>query len=425
MSANNLYLKNATYIDPFTLQIQQGHILVQPGSDGKIQFVEQIPDNAQVLDVEGKIVTRSFVIAHHHIYSALAVGMPAPKKQPTNFYEILKYIWWTLDKSLTKDMVLASALTTAIYAAKSGATFIIDHHASPNFIRGSLDTIAKALDSAGLAHLLCYEITDRDGHDKALQGLEETEDYLKHNQGLIGLHASFTVEEQTMKQAALLAEKYNSAVHIHVAEDRFDQDFTLYKWQKRVVERFDYYGFIKNPKTILAHAIHLNDNERMLLKLGKAWIVQNPESNLNNNVGFFSYLGIDRSRIMIGTDGMHSDMIQSTKAAYFAGLSVEPQDMAEIYARLRNNHRYLQQNGFKGDSENNLIVLDYQNRTPVTQQNFLGHFFFGLSSRDVLHVISQGRLIVKDRKLLTIDEQAALEFAREQAQLLWKKMQEL
>ncbi len=419
-----LYLKNATYIDPYTLEIKTGNIKVEKGKNGKIAFVDQIPGEAQVLDVSGKFVTRSFVIAHHHIYSALAVGMPAPVKIPTNFYEILEQVWWKLDKALTKDMIEASALTTAIYAAKSGATFIIDHHASPNFIRGSLEIIANALEQAGLGHLLCYEISDRDGHDKAVEGLEETENYLKNRQGLVGLHASFTVEESTLEQAALLAEKYDSGVHIHVAEDKFDEDFTTYRWKKRVVERLADYGLINNPKTILAHAIHINDQERLTIKLQKAWIVQNPESNLNNNVGFFTYQGLDRSRIMLGTDGMHSDMIQSTKAAYFAGLRVEPQDMAEIYARLRNNHRYLAENNFVGDGENNLVVFDYQNRTPVTTQNFLGHFFFGLSTRDVRYVISQGDLIVADGKMLTIDEQAALEFAREQAQILWKKMRE-
>ncbi len=423
---NNLYLKNATYIDPLTFEITRSHIEVQPGTDGKIKFIDRLPGDAKnILDVSGQIVTRSLVVGHHHIYSALAVGMPAPKKNPTNFYEILRYVWWTLDKALTKEMIEASALTTAIYAAKSGATFIIDHHASPNFIRGSLDIIANALDKAGLGHLLCYEITDRDGHDKALEGLEETADYLSRRQGLVGLHASFTVEEETMKLTAGVVEKYGSGVHIHVAEDRFDEDFATYRWGKRVVERLADYGFINNSKTILAHAIHINDQERMLLKLGKAWIVQNPESNLNNNVGFFSYQGLDRSRIMLGTDGMHSDMFRSAAAAYFAGLRTEPQDMLEIYARLRNNHKYLEQNGFKGDGENNLIVLDYQNRTPVTRENFIGHFFFGITARDVRHVISQGKIIVKDRQMTTIDEQAALEFAREQAKILWKKMSEI
>jgi len=125
---------------------------------------------------------------------------------------------------------------------------------------------------------------------------------------------------------------------------------------------------------------------------------------------------------MLGTDGMHSDMIRSAAAAYFAGLSVEPQDMLEIYARLRNNHTYLEQNNFEGDGPNNLVVLDYQNRTPITPENFIGHFFFGLTSADVRHLISKGKLILKDRRMTTIDQDAALQFAREQAQILWKKM---
>lgn len=423
---NPLYIKNALYIDPETLQITRTHIKILNGKHGNIEFVQSIPADAnEIIDAQGNIVTRSFVIAHHHIYSALAVGMPAPKKNPTNFYETLKYIWWTLDKSLTQDMIQASALTTAIYAAKTGSTFIIDHHASPFAIQGSLETIAKALDKIGLGHLLCYEITDRDGAEQTMKGLEETDSYLAKNQGLIGLHASFTVSDDTMNRAAMLMEKYNSGVHIHVAEDKLDQDLCTMDHSQRVTERLNHYGMLDTTKTIIAHAIHINSQERQLLSKSKAWIVQNPESNLNNKVGFFSSYDLPSERIMLGTDGMHSDMIRSAHFAYYAGLAFEQQDLMTIYKRLRNNHRYLKQNKFAGDSDNNLIILDYQPRTPITQDNFLGHFFYAISSSHIKHVISQGKIIVKDRRMTTIDEDSVFQFAQERAKLLWEKMQKI
>ena len=427
-SNNNpsLFIKNALYIDPFTFEQTHTHIKVEQGPQGKIHFIQQIPEDAdQVIDAQDNIVTRSFVIGHHHIYSALATGMPAPKKTPTNFFETLKYIWWTLDKSLAPEMIQASALTTAIYAAKAGATFIIDHHASPNAIKGSLELIANALDQIGLGHLLCYEITDRDGLDRALEGLDETDDYLSKRQGLVGLHASFTVSEQTMKRAALLMDKHSSGVHIHVAEDKVDEDLCTIDHGIRVIERLKHYGFLDSSKTILAHAIHINDEERKILNQSRAWVVQNPESNLNNKVGFFSANGLEPKRIMLGTDGMHSDMIRSAHFAYYAGLAFEPQDLTSIYYRLRNNHIYLKQNGFSGDSDNNLIILDYQPRTPITSENFLGHFFYALSSSNIKHVISQGKIIVKDRKMTTLDEQEVFRFAQQQASILWKKMQKI
>ena len=236
-----ILLKNATYIDWKNLGFIKTNLLIEEGENGAVKFLDDLKEinpGDKIIDCTGKYVTKSFAIGHHHVYSALARGMPAPQKTPQNFYEILKYIWWTLDKALDKDIIEASALVTAIECAKCGTTFIIDHHSSPNYIQGSLDIIAGAFDKVGVSHLLCYEITDRDGFEKAEKGLVETESYLKNNQGLIGLHASFTVGEDTMKKAAALMHDQNSGFHIHVAEDLYDQQQCEKNYSKRVVERF-------------------------------------------------------------------------------------------------------------------------------------------------------------------------------------------
>ncbi len=248
----SILLKNATYINWETLEFTKTHILLEDGLDGKASFIDQLPESDEtynVLDCEGKFVTKSFAVGHHHVYSALSRGMPAPKKSPSDFTEVLKYIWWNLDKALDKEMIEASALATAIACAKAGATFVIDHHASPNFIEGSLDVIAKAFESVGLSHLLCYEITDRDGQDKAEKGLLETDNYLRENQGLVGLHASFTVGNDTLRKSVDLMEKHNSGIHIHVAEDAFDQNHCQENYNKRVVERMNDYGILNSSKT--------------------------------------------------------------------------------------------------------------------------------------------------------------------------------
>ena len=229
------YLKNATYIDWKTFEFSNTDIKIGEGLDGNIEFLSPgnpIPEEPRIIDCTGKYVTKSFAVGHHHVYSALARGMPAPKKTPENFREILQYIWWNLDKNLDLEMIEASALVTAMDCAKSGATFAIDHHASPNAIKGSLETIANAFEKVGVSQLLCYEVTDRDGIDKTTQGLEETESYLQNNQGLVGLHASFTVGEETLKKAVDVADKYNSGIHIHVAEDKYDQEYCINNTEK-------------------------------------------------------------------------------------------------------------------------------------------------------------------------------------------------
>ena len=423
-----IYLKNPTYIDWKTFQITKKNIKVTEGYNGKIEFIEKMPEqnlltpDHKIIDCENKIVTKSFGCGHHHIYSALARGMGAPKKIPENFKEILKYIWWTLDKCLNLEMIEASALAAAIFCAKNGVTFIIDHHASPFAVKDSLFTIAQAFDKVGVSHLLCYELSDRDGEKSKRQGIEEHKNYLNSGkQGHIGLHASFTVGDPLLKEAVALAEKFNTGIHIHVAEDKADQEDCLKDYGIRVVERLHKFGALNLPKTILSHCIHLNEKEKKLIKNSGVTVVENIESNQNNNVGIANYSSIT-DNTMLGTDGMHGDMLRSAKAAFYAGQSVEQPGMDTIYNRFRNIHNYIKKSGFKGDAQNNLVILDYNTPTKVTSHNFLGHFIFGIDSAHVQSVISNGKLIVENKQLTTVNEAEILSYAQEQGLKLWHKM---
>ena len=418
-----IYLKNATFIDWQTLEFKNSNIKVNQGINNGFEFINEIPlnTNEEIIDCTGKYVTKSFVCGHHHIYSALARGMGAPKKNPENFYEILKYVWWTLDKCLDKEMIEASALSTAIACAKSGTTFVIDHHASPYAVEGSLEIIAKAFEKVGISHLLCYEISDRDGLEIANKGLAETENYLKNNQGLVGLHASFTVSNETLKKAVKLSEKYNSGIHIHVAEDKYDQEHCITNYKTNVIERLNNFGVLNSSKTILGHCLHLSENEKQIIKASKVWVVQNSESNLNNNVGYFDSRGLGNN-IMLGTDGMHSDMLRSAKSAFYVGQGFDNIDYSGIYNRFRNAHKYLKLNNFSGDGDNNLVILDYDSPTEFNQNNFLGHFLFGIESKHVHHVIANGKLIVKDKKITTVNEYDILTLSRKESIKLWEKM---
>jgi len=421
-------LKNATYINWETLDFTEENILVEEGIDKKTSFIKNddpklLDKSNNIIDCTGKIVTKSFAVGHHHVYSALGRGMGAPKKNPESFPEILKYIWWTLDKCLDKDMIEYSALTTAIASAKAGSTFVIDHHASPFAVEGSLDIIAKAFEKVGVSHLLCYEISDRDGMKIAQQGLDETENYFKYNQGLVGLHASFTVGDETLKKAIKISDNQNSGLHIHVAEDMADQKHCQETYNKRVLNRLNDFGGLNSAKTILGHCLYLDPEEKKLIKNSPVWVVQNMESNLNNKVGYFNGKGLG-DNLFLGTDGMHSDMLQSAKFAFFAGQHTDNIGYDSAYLRFRNVHKYLKQNKFKGDGDNNLVVLDYKSPTPMTKDNFFGHFLFGFHSSQVTDVISDGKLIVKNRIMQTVNEDEILLQSGELAKELWKKMQQ-
>lgn len=421
-----ILLKNACYIHPEKLSFRKTNLLVHEGIDGPVECYDRpgdIPAGEvhKTIDCSGKYVTKSMAVGHHHVYSALARGMPAPVKTPTNFVENLEYIWWHIDQTLDKEMIEASALATAIACARAGATFVIDHHASPHYLAGSLDIIARAFEQLGISHLLCYEITDRYGPESTETALEVSRDYLKRKQGLMGLHASFTVEQDTLEAAVDLMTEADSGIHIHVAEDLADQKLTMEKYGKRVVERLDDAGALESSKSILVHCLHLDEKERNILKNKPVYLAQNMESNLKNNVGYFNGQGLS-DRIMLGTDGMHSDMIQSAQTAYFVGQRYDQIDLDTAYHRFRKVHEYLKINQFKGDGPNNLIVLDYDSPTEMNAQNILGHFIFGWRASHIQHVLSNGELILENRTLTKIDEIDALKFTREQANRLWQKL---
>jgi cytosine/adenosine deaminase-related metal-dependent hydrolase len=423
-----LYLKDATYIDWKSLEFHSTHLAVSLGADGNIQLLDTLPPENElraddsVFNCNHRLVTKSFACGHHHIYSALARGMPAPARSPKNFPEILEYIWWNVDKTLDTEMIEASALVSALYCVKNGVTFVIDHHASPFAIEGSLGTIAGAFDRIGISYLLCYEISDRDGQGPKEKGLQETENYLKAgNQGHVGLHASFTVGDELLSRAVELAQKYHTGIHVHVAEDRADQEACLKDHNQRVLERYRDAGVLDLPKSILAHCIHLNATEKDLLRNSDLWVVQNVESNQNNNVGLANYAELG-GHVMLGTDGMHSDMLRSAKAAFLTGQSIEEIDFPAIYGRFRNVHAYIRSSGFTGDGDNNLVILDYNSPTEINADNFLGHFVYGLDAGHVDSVISGGQLVVKNKRLMTMEEDEILAFSREMGNKLWRKL---
>jgi len=437
----SLFLKGGTYIDWQTAEMRSGNIRVEEG-DGGMSFIGEPPGAVgpgdRLVDCSGRYVTRAFGCGHHHIYSALSRGMPAPAKSPGNFREILRFIWWRLDKALNRDSIRASALVTALYCLKNGVTFVIDHHSSPGSEEGSLDIIAESLEEAGMTQLLCYEISDRDGPAAAEAGLAETKRYLEKRRGLVGLHASFTVGNTLFRDALDAAERFGTGIHIHTAEDDADQEECLKTYGKRVVERYRDLGLLDLTGNILTHCLYLSPEEWRLVEESGSWVATAPESNLNNGVGIFN--SPDLSNIMLSTDGMHSDMLRSAKVAYFLaqGGAVPVQERktaaakgygrgkdrtaAGVYERFRSVHRYVKEAGISALGDNDLVVLKYDSPTELPRDNFFGHFIYGIESRHVESVVSSGRLVVEKGKVLTLDEEAVLAFAREQASALWERM---
>jgi cytosine/adenosine deaminase-related metal-dependent hydrolase len=254
----------------------------------------------------GPSVTPGMVCAHHHVYSALARGMPAPPKTPTTFREILEQVWWRLDSALDLEMIEWSAKLAALEALESGTTTIIDHHESPNAIEGSLSVIADACAEVGVRVVCAYGVTDRHGPDGARRGLEENRRFLAGGGlGLVGLHAAFTCTDASIEAAAELAESFGVGVHVHVCEGPEDAEaparlarYTTARW-------------------LLAHCVHLPTRHDLA-----GTILHNPFSNLNNAVGYANPARFENP-VALGTDGIGAPMLETFRLAYALQRSVD------------------------------------------------------------------------------------------------------
>lgn len=406
---------------------------------GKTQdLMEQYPD-VEKIDAQGQFVMPGNICAHTHFYGAYARGMAIPGPAPKNFPEILERLWWPLDKALDKDSVRASALVSLVDAIKHGTTTLIDHHASPNFIEGSLDIIADVMDIAGLRGVLCYEVTDRDGMDKMYAGIAENvrfiESALQRERiaGTFGLHASLTLNDESLKACAD-AVPSSAGFHIHVAEHEADEEDSLKRSGKRVVQRLDDFG-IWNDKTIAAHCVHIDEVEQQILQDKGVWITHQPRSNMNNGVGAADIDGLleHGMKLCLGNDGFSNNMWAEWKTAYLLHKVVNRDPRYANGTNIAkmawdNNARLVEQFfpdtkigeisvGAKAD----IIFVDYHPFTPLTEGNLPWHLIFGFESSMVTTTICDGRMLMRDRELLIIDEDEIAEEAMSLAPQVWER----
>jgi len=313
-----MLLRNAVLATLDPARVASGDLRVDGGSISDRAPGLAARDDEDVLDLEGALVLPGFVNAHTHLYSALARGMPGPKVPLRSFVEILERVWWRLDRALDEETLRLSALAGAIDAALSGVTLVVDHHASPSAIPGSLDTLQRAVEEVGLRSVLCYEVTDRNGPEGRDLGLEESRRFLASGptsltRGMVGAHASFTLSEETMERLGVLVEEADAPFHIHVAEDPADVEDCWHRYGVGLVERLGGHRLLR-PSSLLAHGVHLEPAELEEAQDRGAWLIHNPRSNMNNDVGYAPTYAFRRAAL--GTDGMDGDVLAEARVAY-------------------------------------------------------------------------------------------------------------
>ena len=409
---------------------------------GKTTDLRRAYPGEEELDAEGRLIMPGLICAHTHFYGAFARGMAIPGEAPSNFPQILERLWWQLDKALDLESSRYSALVCLVDAVRHGMTTLIDHHASPNAIDGSLDVLAEATLQAGVRACLCYEVTDRDGLDKMRAGINENVRFIRRARqeanpllaGTFGLHASLTLSDTSLEKCVAAAQDLDVGFHIHVAEDKADQEDSLWRSGMRVVERLQKLGIL-SPHTVAAHCVHVDEHELELLRESDTRVVHNPRSNQNNAVGTADVpLMLDKGiRVGLGNDGFSNNMFTEMHACYLIHKlnKRDPRVMgadtvlqmafahnAEIAGLFFPGPLGVLEPGALAD----IILVDYHPTTPLNPGNLPWHIIFGVDGTGVDTTIVGGKVLMRHRQLLTLDEEAITARSRKLAAETWQRV---
>lgn len=404
---------------------------------GETEAIKKQYGDAEFIDAKGGVIMPAFINTHEHIYSAMARGLSIKGYNPKGFLDILDGQWWTIDRHLTLEQTKYSAVETLISCIRNGVTTVFDHHASFGQIGGSLFTIADVAKELGVRACLCYEISDRDGMDKARESVMENAEFIRYAlkddtdmiAGMMGMHAQFTISDATMELAA--ANKPDEVgYHIHVAEGIEDLHDCLKKYGKRIVDRLMDFNIL-GEKTLLGHCIYINPHEMDLIKDTNTMVVHNPESNMGNACGCPPTMELVHRGILtgLGTDGYTHDMLESYKVANVlhkhhlcdanAAWGEVPKMLFENNAAIANRYFKTPLGVLKEGAAGDVIVVDYNPPTQLDASNINGHMLFGMTGRDVVTTVANGRVLMKDREIKLIDVEEAMAKCREESAKLW------
>jgi putative selenium metabolism protein SsnA len=411
------------------------------GSIGSVGSAGRKVPREEVVNAQGKLLMPALINCHTHLYSNLARGISLQGSPPKNFLEILRKLWWRLDRALNEEDVYYSALVGLIDSAKCGVGTLVDHHSSPSACMGSLDRIEQAFREVGLRGVLCYETSDRNGAAQALEGLRENVRFLERvqargNDGVIagsfGMHASFTLSDRTIRRCVEANESLGAGFHIHVAEDRCDVEDARQRCGKSPVRRLRDAGVL-DARALAAHCVHVTAGDVTALARDGINVIHNPQSNCNNAVGVARLLHLMKRGVLVGlgSDGYTPRMWDEFKTAFHVQKlrAGDPRAAyAEAYAVALLNNRAIAkkiwgmeigriETGARAD----LILVDYFPPTPVHRDNLFGHLLFGISNAPVDSLIVNGRYVMRDRRCVNVDERKVAEKAAVRAKALWQR----
>jgi len=421
-------LKSATLIElepplvePGSLRIDNGKIVARGEAITPLEGDE-------VVDLAGRYLMPGLVCAHHHLYTVLGRGMPVPSDPATQFSDLIARHFWRLDQALDLDAVQLAATLAGLEALNAGTTTVFDQHSSPKCISGSLLHVARGLNEVGLRGALSYEISDRHGAVAREEALEENVAFQKKSKGrfrgMIGAHASYTLSKDALEGLAAAIKETGAGLHLHLAEDVTDEKVSFEKYGEVPVARLLASNLLNN-QSIVAQAVHLSWPELSSVLNTGAWLVHNPRSNMNHQVGY-APAGKFGARATLGTDGIGADMFSEAQIAHLRARDAgQPIDVLRY---LANGHRLASQvfgepvGPLREGAAADLLVLDYRAPTPLTTETLRWHLLNGFGGNCLEAVMVDGVWRRWGRRPVNLDLDALYTRAQELSKAVWSRL---
>ncbi len=441
----DLLIKNGLIVtmDKDRRIIANGSIAVE---DGRIVSVERGKAKSrskpeEVIDARGRIIMPGLICSHTHLYGMLLRGAPLKIEPPTDFSQILQRVWWPMDEAMTREDAYASALVSCLEFIKTGTTMFADTFSGPNAVTGVLDRIAAAVEQSGMRGIIAFESTERHTHAEGAKGTKENERFIRKAkkermrrvQGMFSIHASFTVSDELFHHVRELASRYKVPITIHTSEGMVDLYHSLERFGKRTIERLNDEGLLAQD-VVLAHCVQVNDDELTILKRTGAKVAHNPMSNMLNAVGVAPIIKMLSMGIPVGlgNDGYIFDGFENLRAAFLLHKValrdprvISPIEALEM-ATIRGAELYGLGNELgsieSGKLADIIIINPAIVPTPVRPESVVGHIVNTIDGDDVETVVVGGKILMRERKMQTLDEAETVKVAQKSAEKLWQKL---
>lgn len=398
---------------------QQGYLLVEGGhihSIGEGVWMPQIGENVdKKVDLQGKWVMPGWVNTHGHAAMSILRGFA----DDLPLQEWLNNKIWPMEAKFTEETVRCGSALAIVEMLKSGTTCFMDMY-------DHMPAVAEQVELSGIRAVLSRGIiglgSEQEQKEKLMQGAEFARDWKGKADGrittMMAPHAPYTCPPAFISRIVDQAEKIDVPVHIHMSETEEEVRQNVRQYGERPVKHLQQIGVFDRP-TLVAHAVHLNDEEIVILKEHDVKISHNPASNLKLGSGIARIPDLLREgfHVSIGTDGAASnnnlDMFQEVRLAALLHKgsrqdpTVIPSETAlAMGTRFGAECVFLDQIGsLEVGQAADFITLNHSGAHLTPSSHALSHIIYSASGHDVVDVYVQGRQVVQNRECLYLDEE--------------------